>query len=74
VLAWAWREPRTIDNAIPARPRRPDEHRPLQLADADRAIVIQTLMSPRFLDYPPAQVYATLLDEGRYLLLASAQN
>ena len=67
------RHPRT---PTPAR-RTP----PLQLADVERAIVIQTLMSPRFLDYPPAQVYATLLDEGRYLcsirtmyrLLASVQ-
>ena len=55
--------------------------RPLQLVDAERAIVLDTLMSSRFLDYPPAQVYAILLDEGRYLcsirtmyrLLASVQ-
>lgn len=54
---------------------------PLQLVDAERAIVIDTLMSSRFVDYPPAQVYAILLDEGRYLcsirtmyrLLASVQ-
>jgi putative transposase len=54
---------------------------PLQLVDAERAIVLDTLMSPRFVDYPPAQVYAILLDEGRYLcsirtmyrLLASMQ-
>ena len=54
---------------------------PLQLVDAERAIVLDTLMSSRFVDYPPAQVYAILLDEGRYLcsirtmyrLLASVQ-
>ncbi len=54
---------------------------PLQLADAERVIVIDTLMSPRFVDFPPCQVYAILLDEGRYLcsirtmyrLLASLQ-
>lgn len=40
---------------------------PLQLADAERAIVLDMLMSPRFVDYPPCQVYAILLDEGRYL-------
>ena len=40
---------------------------PLQLADAERASVLDTLMSPRFVDYPPAQIYAILLDEGRYL-------
>ena len=54
---------------------------PLQLADEERANVLDTLMSPRFVDYPPAQVYAIMLDEGRYLcsirtmyrLLASQQ-
>jgi putative transposase len=43
--------------------------------------VLNTLHSPRFLDQSPAEVYATLLDEGSYLcslrsmyrLLASAQ-
>ena len=61
---------------VPVR-RRP----PLQLAEAEHTIVLDTLMSPRFVDYPPAQVYAILLDEGRYLcsirtmyrLLASVQ-
>ena len=66
------------------QPRMPKPIRrtpPLQLADAERASVLDTLMSPRFVDYPPAQVYAILLDEGRYLcsirtmyrLLASQQ-
>lgn len=62
--------------SMPVR-RRP----PLQLVDAECATVLDTLMSPRFVDYPPAQVYAILLDEGRYLcsirtmyrLLASVQ-
>lgn len=40
---------------------------PLQLDDAEQAAVIGELMSPRFVDRAPHQVYATLLDEGRYL-------
>ena len=51
-------------------PRAPQPVRrtpPLQLADAERTMVLDTLLSPRFVDFPPTQVYASLLDEGRYL-------
>jgi putative transposase len=37
------------------------------LSDAEREAVLDVLHSPRFVDSSPAQVYATLLDEGRYL-------
>lgn len=37
------------------------------LSEAERAAVLAELHSERFLDLPPAEVYATLLDEGRYL-------
>ncbi len=37
------------------------------LSDAERRDVLDVLHEPRFADRPPAQVYATLLDEGRYL-------
>jgi putative transposase len=37
------------------------------LAPAERAAVLEQLHSERFQDKPPAQVYATLLDEGTYL-------
>jgi len=37
------------------------------LAAAERQVVLATLHSERFRDAAPAQVYATLLDEGRYL-------
>ena len=37
------------------------------LSRADRQIVLDTLHEPRFVDQAPAQVYATLLDEDRYL-------
>ena len=54
---------------------------PLKLGVAEQAIVLAELMSPRFVDSAPHQVYASLLDEGRYLcsirtmyrLLASQQ-
>jgi putative transposase len=37
------------------------------LSDAERETVLDVLHSERFLDSSPAQVWATLLDEGRYL-------
>jgi putative transposase len=40
---------------------------PLQLTSAEQAAVLGELMSPRFVDHAPLQVYATVLDEGRTL-------
>jgi len=37
------------------------------LTESERAQVIKTLHEPRFVDQAPAEVYATLLDEGTYL-------
>ena len=37
------------------------------LSEAERAAVLAQLHSPRFIDASPAEVYATLLDEGVYL-------
>src|SRR5262245_3013500 len=37
------------------------------LTDAERTAVLAVLHEPRFVDLAPAEVYATLLDEGRYL-------
>jgi putative transposase len=37
------------------------------LSDAEKASVREVLNSERFMDQPPRQVYASLLDEGRYL-------
>lgn len=37
------------------------------LSDAERAQVLSVLRSPRFVDKAPAQVWATLLDEGEYM-------
>ena len=48
----------------PQQPRR----RPARaLTPIERKHVLDTLTSPRFVDRSPAEVYATLLDEGKYL-------
>lgn len=47
----------------PHRPRR--QHR--ALAAEERAEVLAVLNEPRFADLPPAEIYATLLDEKKYL-------
>jgi putative transposase len=57
------------------RRRRPPQPRPCRprpvpvraLSQAEREAVLEVLHSERFVDSSPAQVYATLLDEGRYL-------
>ncbi len=57
------------------RRRRPAEPRPPRprtsparaLSEAERGEVLNVLRSERFVDCSPAQVWATLLDEGRYL-------
>jgi putative transposase len=57
------------------RRRRPPERRPSPprpaparaLSDVEREAVLAELRSERFVDCSPAQVWATLLDEGRYL-------
>lgn len=47
-----------------SRPRRTP---PRALSDEERAALLEQLHSERFVDASPAAVYATLLDEGRYL-------
>jgi len=51
----------------PARPVSPRPTPPRALDPVERHVVLETLNSERFLDRAPAQVHATLLDEGRYL-------
>ena len=48
----------------PPPPKKP-HHRALSVAE--RQAVLEVLHEPRFVDLAPAEVYATLLDEGRYL-------
>ena len=47
--------------------RRPRPTSPLALSGEERDAVLAQLHSERFIDDSPAQVYATLLDEGTYL-------
>ena len=47
--------------------RRPRRRSPRALSPAERTEVLAVLHEPRFVDLAPAEVYATLLDEGRYL-------
>ena len=51
----------------PPRPPRPRGAPARSLSDAEREAVLGELHSERFADSSPAQVWATLLDEGRYL-------
>lgn len=54
-----------------SRAPRPSERKraspPRALSAEERRAVLEQLNTERFVDQPPAQVYATLLDEGRYL-------
>jgi putative transposase len=62
--------PATIYRARnPPAPRSPRPRRPpaRALSDAEREAVLAELHSERFVDCSPAAVWATLLDEGRYL-------
>ena len=51
----------------PPRPVRPRRAPARALSEAEREAVLGELHSERFADCSPAQVWATLLDEGRYL-------
>ena len=51
----------------PARPVAPRPTPARALAPVERQRVLETLNSDRFLDQAPAQVHATLLDDGTYL-------
>ena len=51
---------------LPRQPR-PRAAHPRALTGAEREAVLAQLHSPRFVDASPAEVYATLLDEGAYL-------
>jgi transposase InsO family protein len=62
---------RTAQPPIPADPR-PREVMPAnRLSPAERAEVLAVLDSAEFVDQPPLQVYATLLERGQYLCSVS---
>jgi putative transposase len=55
---------------VPARPapvHQRDRPQPRALSGAERAAIITVLHSDRYVDLAPAQVWASLLDEGIYL-------
>lgn len=62
-----------LSRATYYRRRRPQSAPPPRQASlralraGERATVLAALHEPRFVDLAPAEVYATLLDEGRYL-------
>ena len=56
----------------PYGPRRPRPPSPRQLSQEERQQVLDTLHEERFEDQTPRQVYAELLDEGRYLASPSS--
>lgn len=56
---WRREQWATVPNARPKPVR--------ALSDGERQAALDVLHEPRFVDKPPAQVYATLLDEERYL-------
>ena len=55
---------RAVQPAAQAASRPPP---PLKLDEQERQAVLELLHSPRFVDASPHSVYATLLEEGRYL-------
>ncbi len=63
--ATATRKPRPPVRVAPPVPAN-------KLSPTERAKVVQTLDSPRFVDQPPLQVYAQLLDEDSYLCSVSS--
>jgi putative transposase len=56
------RSPRTPAGPVRTR-KRPEQ----ALSDGEQQTVLATLHEPRFVDKAPPQVYAQLLEEGRYL-------
>jgi putative transposase len=48
-------------------PPSPPAHSPRALSEEEQSVVRETLNSPRFVDQAPREVYATLLDEERYI-------
>src|SRR5881392_1908006 len=51
----------------PPRAAPPRCSSPRALSPGERTAVLTVLHEPRFVDQAPAEVYATLLDEGEYL-------
>ena len=59
-----YRQQNRTTSTVAAMTRRRPEH---ALSQAEQQTVLATLHEPRFVDLAPPQVYARLLEEGRYL-------
>ena len=57
----------TTDGDGPEGPAAASAPRPARSAPGERGVVLALLHEPRFVDQAPAEVYATLLDDGQYL-------
>ena len=64
--AWVYRD-RARQRGMGPRPVRCRPQPPLSLSDAEQQVLLGVLDSERFMEVAPASIYATLLDEGRYL-------
>ena len=51
--------------------RTSDRHSPLALTEEERNHVVELLHSEQFIDLAPHQIYAKLLDQGRYICSVS---
>jgi putative transposase len=58
----------------PKRTSRKHSVQPRALCETERTQVLEVLHNEQFCDQPPAQVYATLLDEGQYLCSVSTMH
>lgn len=58
---------RSLKEPVPLRPKEKRPSPPRTLSLLEQQEVLATLNSDRFIDSSPAEVFATLLDEGQYL-------
>ena len=65
---------RRLERAEPSRRSRKDTPQPRALSPAEREHVLDTLHSEVFRDQPPVEVYAQLLEQGRYLCSVSTMH
>ena len=65
---------RRVERAEPSRRSRKDTTQPRALSPAEREHVLDTLHSEVFRDQPPVEVYAQLLEQGRYLCSVSTMH
>ena len=57
---YRWLNPKPAGPSLPRRVAR-------RLPEEERRLIRSALHDDRFVDLPPAEVYATLLDEGKFL-------